>query len=164
MPISITFSEIEILIIRKYTCNSRVRLELIAGLSQSALCNDTSAIGADGTVYIGSWDNGLCSQGRPQRPRQKPVAHAWAERPTHGSCTEEIGNLQLPAGASVWRGCLTIWKNILKISEITRIWTASPASGATFVLEFSAVYCAAPQFLFNPKQLIVFGGAVTAAK
>jgi outer membrane protein assembly factor BamB len=34
-------------------------LELIAGFSQSALCNDTLAIGADGAVYIGSWDNKL---------------------------------------------------------------------------------------------------------
>ncbi|SVC18452.1 uncharacterized protein METZ01_LOCUS271306, partial [marine metagenome] len=25
-----------------------------------------------------------------QRPRQKPVAHAWPECPTHRSCIEEI--------------------------------------------------------------------------
>ena len=55
-------------------------------------------------------------------------------------------------------------ENSLKISEITRFWTASPASRATFVLEFSAVYGAIAQFLLNPKQLIVFGGTVAAAE
>ena len=63
---------------------------------------------------------------------------AGAECPAYWACIEEIGdlqqNLQLPAGASIWRGCLTIWKNILKIPETTRVWTASPSSGATFVL------------------------------
>ena len=54
-------------------------------------------------------------------------------------------------------------ENILKIPEITGRRTMSPDSWANVDLEFSAVYCAIAQFLLNPKQLIVFGGAVAAA-
>ena len=43
-------------------------------------------------------------------------------------CIEEIGdlqqNLQWLGGARIWRGCLTVWKNILKIPKITGKWTA----------------------------------------